>query len=145
MATGESNTTRSTSGRIAMLREWRAPGRDTHRNVAYPSCANHTGEAHGVPAPSAVASVMYALASMMARAPAGVVSRCTALRSVLRGDLVGDDVHLGLEAGGRGVGVARLGAGEGHLEHGAAGAARAVERLDDGGAAARAVERQGLG
>jgi hypothetical protein len=55
--TVESNTTKPISGRAAMLRECRAPGRDTQRKAAYASWANQTGLAQGLPSPSAVASV----------------------------------------------------------------------------------------
>ena len=48
------------------IREWRAPGRDIQRNVSYCSSANQTGDAHGVPSASAVARVMYELASTIA-------------------------------------------------------------------------------
>ena len=72
--------TMPTAGRAAMLRECRASGRDTQKNSSPPTWANHTGVAHGFPSPSAVASVMYALASTIAPS----VSRSAAISARAR-------------------------------------------------------------
>ena len=56
------------SGRAARLRECRASGDETQKNVEPPSCAYQTGETHGFPASSAVPSTMYRLDPMIARA-----------------------------------------------------------------------------
>ena len=55
----ESKTTTATSGRAAMLRECRASGDETQKNVAASSVAlKYTGVTHGTPSASAVPSVM---------------------------------------------------------------------------------------
>jgi hypothetical protein len=54
----ESKIEMATSGRISMFREWRRSGLEIHRNARWRSWANHTGELHGTPLPSAVARTM---------------------------------------------------------------------------------------
>jgi hypothetical protein len=54
----ESKITIAISGRCAMLRECRAVGSETQWKVRLSSVAYQTGDAHGRPAASAVASVM---------------------------------------------------------------------------------------
>jgi len=64
----ESKITMLTSVRSAMLREWRLSGDDTHRRFPYVFAGKYTGVAHGWPASSAVARVLYTWASTIARA-----------------------------------------------------------------------------
>jgi hypothetical protein len=59
----ESKIVIATSCRVAMFREWRAPGSETQRYSLQALDANQTGDAHGRPSPSAVASVMYMISS----------------------------------------------------------------------------------
>ena len=55
--TCESKITIATRGRVAMLRECRASGRETHRNSRRSTAAYQTGATQGAPASSAVPSV----------------------------------------------------------------------------------------
>ncbi len=93
-------------GRTARFRECIASGEDTQKNWRYSAGAYQTGDAHGTPSLSAVASVMYLFESMIDLATAWMsfgsfISMAdNSLREAAPTDVVGH-VHRFVGAGER--------------------------------------------